>query len=64
MLKYCVKCVLPDTKPHLPFDDEGVCDACLSYENRSLVDWAERKEELKEILNRYRSVLGLRVNYR
>jgi N-acetyl sugar amidotransferase len=55
MLKYCVKCVLPNTKPHLPFDDEGVCDACLSYENRSSVDWDARKKELEEILNRYRS---------
>jgi N-acetyl sugar amidotransferase len=55
MLKYCIKCVLPNTKPHLPFDGEGVCDACLNYENRSLVDWVAKKKELKEVLNRYRS---------
>ena len=53
-MKYCRKCVMPHTKPNLRFDSEGVCDACRSYENRSTVDWAARKSELLDILDRYR----------
>lgn len=33
-MKYCKRCVMPDTKPDLFIDDEGVCNACRSYEMR------------------------------
>lgn len=55
MLKYCKECVMPNTKPDLKFDKNGVCSACLSYKNRSKIDWAERKKELKSILDKYKS---------
>ena len=35
MLKYCKECVMPNTKPDLRFDKNGVCSACLSYKYRS-----------------------------
>ena len=53
MLRYCVRCVMPDTKPDLQFDDEGVCSACRAYERRADVDWEERHRELEAILARY-----------
>jgi len=34
MLKYCTRCVMPNTKPGLQLDAEGVCNACRSYERR------------------------------
>jgi N-acetyl sugar amidotransferase len=46
---------MPDTKPDLFFDAEGVCSACRAYENRKLVDWDSRKAELRRILDRYKS---------
>lgn len=55
MLRYCNRCVMPDTKPDLEIDEEGVCSACRSYENRDAVDWDARKRELDEILSRYRT---------
>ncbi|MCH7725008.1 MAG: N-acetyl sugar amidotransferase [Planctomycetes bacterium] len=58
MLQYCNQCVMPDTKPDLMFDDEGVCSACRNYENREKVDWEQRKHDLAEILPRYRSQDG------
>lgn len=45
---------MPSTKPDLSFDDEGVCSACRSYENRTQVDWDERRQELEVLLDRYR----------
>lgn len=54
MLKYCVRCVMPHTKPDLHIDEEGVCNACRSYERRKEVDWDQRKNELLVLLERYR----------
>ena len=54
-IRYCRRCVMPETKPDLHIDESGGCSACRSYENREVVDWDERKLELIEILERYRS---------
>ena len=33
---------MPDTRPGITFDSEGVCSACRHYENRKNVDWDAR----------------------
>jgi N-acetyl sugar amidotransferase len=55
MLKYCIKCVMPHTKPDLYFDDEGVCSACRSFEKREVIDWDARHKKLMVVLDKYRS---------
>lgn len=57
-MKYCKRCVMPNTKPDLHFDEEGICAACRSYEERKEVDWESRKKELDIILDKYRSKDG------
>lgn len=42
-MKYCRKCILPDTRPGLVLDDNGVCSACRSFEYRREIDWDARK---------------------
>jgi N-acetyl sugar amidotransferase len=59
MLTYCKRCVMPSTKPDLHLDDDGVCNACRSFEARKEVDWAARRIELETILRRYRREDGL-----
>jgi N-acetyl sugar amidotransferase len=54
MLKYCVRCVMPHTKPDLHIDEQGVCNACRAYEQRKEVDWDRRKQELLTVLEKYR----------
>jgi N-acetyl sugar amidotransferase len=49
---------MPETKPDLFIDEEGVCNACRSYESRAQVDWDARRTELLGVLNRYRSQNG------
>ncbi|WP_071985365.1 N-acetyl sugar amidotransferase [Cylindrospermopsis raciborskii] len=53
MLTYCKLCVMPSTKPDLFLDDEGVCNACRSYERRREVDWDARYKELIVLLDKY-----------
>ena len=45
-MRYCKKCTMPDTRPGITFDSEGVCSACRHYENRKNVDWALRSLKL------------------
>jgi N-acetyl sugar amidotransferase len=54
MLTYCVRCVMPSSKPDLVLDRTGVCNACLAYEARTTVDWDARHAELVTLLDRYR----------
>lgn len=54
-MKYCKKCVMPDTKPDLMLDEEGVCNACRAFENRKVIDWNKRKEDLVKLLAKYKS---------
>ena len=62
MLKYCKKCLFPDTKPQLGFDSEGVCDACVYAEKKEEIDWDSRRNELEKILEKYRSKDGSRYD--
>ena len=54
-MKYCTRCVMPDTKPDLYLDEEGVCNACRSFEKRKEIDWGLRKKEFFQVIDRYRS---------
>jgi len=49
---------MPETKPDLHIDADGVCSACRSFAHRTNLDWSERKAELQTILERYRSKDG------
>lgn len=60
-IRYCRRCVMPETKPDLYIDEEGICNACRSYEQRREIDWEQRRNELIQILDRYRSRNG--TNY-
>jgi N-acetyl sugar amidotransferase len=57
-MKYCTQCVMPDTKPDLRFNEEGVCSACTNIVDRSNIDWAAREKEFFEVVNKYRSKDG------
>ena len=49
---------MPETKPDLLIDGEGVCNACRSFEDRKQVDWAARRKDLDRILEKYRNKSG------
>ncbi len=58
MIRYCKKCLYPDTKPGLGFDEKGVCDACRSNKNKETIDWNKRKDELFKLLEKFRNTNG------
>mgnify|MGYP003323402646 CR=1 FL=1 len=57
-MKYCKKCVYPDTKPGLIFDKEDVCNACRNHERKDEVNWEERREQFLGIIEKFKSKDG------
>ena len=54
-IRYCRRCVMPETKPDILFDADQVCSACRNFAAREDIDWDIRKRQLLEIVERYRS---------
>lgn len=53
-MKFCKKCVMPDTRPHITFNAEGECIACQNNEKKKKVDWDSRYKELEKLCDKYR----------
>ena len=49
-MKWCRRCVLPDTRPNLTFDNEGICNACRNHLTKEEIDWTGRQEKLKRVV--------------
>jgi len=68
-VKYCTKCTMSNQRPSserefsskkdakkriIEFDQEGVCSACRHNENKDLINWDDREEQLSELCDRHR----------
>lgn len=53
-MKYCKTCLMPDTKPYISFDENGICNACLAHEKKKQIlggiDWDAREKEFEKIV--------------
>lgn len=56
-MKYCRKCVMPDTRPGILFQN-GICSGCLNHERKELIDYSARMKELETICDKYRGMNG------
>lgn len=45
MLFRCIRCLYPNTKPDLHFNEEGLCSACQAFDKRKEIDWVRRRDE-------------------
>lgn len=54
-MKFCSKCVTPETSESLKFDHQGACSVCAQINfKKEKVDWHSKKKEFDLILNKYR----------
>lgn len=45
-MKYCIKCILPETRPSIYFDQSGLCSGCLGHLIKEReVDWVSRERQ-------------------
>tara|TARA_B100001540_G_scaffold31430_1_gene27394 strand:- start:6307 stop:7437 length:1131 start_codon:yes stop_codon:yes gene_type:complete len=49
-LKICCKCIQPNTRPGIFFNDENICGACIYEEEKKKINWSDRKKELNQII--------------
>ena len=53
MILFCKKCVTPNTRPRVIFNDHGVCNACVNNEEKhNSINWASREKEFLDIVNK------------
>jgi len=45
----CSRCLIPTTRPSTEFKD-GLCSACICYDRRKQIDWAERERQFIELI--------------
>ncbi len=55
MPHYCRRCILPDTRPGVRLDRDGVCLGCRNAEAKSAIDWPGRAEEFRDLVADARS---------
>src|SRR4051812_3347689 len=70
---FCTKCVMSNQRPTstvefkhtkdskkntMGFDDNGVCDACRTNEQKNQINWDEREKQLVELLAKHRRTDG------
>jgi N-acetyl sugar amidotransferase len=57
-MKYCKNCLMPDTRPGIKFDSNGICIACINYQKQKTTNWEQRFNELKTLCDKYRGSNG------
>ncbi len=58
-IKVCSRCLYHEKHPlYLTFDKEGVCSGCRVHEEKDILNWQERAEKLRSILENYRNQSG------
>jgi N-acetyl sugar amidotransferase len=57
-MKYCKRCLMPDTRPGIKFHEDGVCMPCHNYEKQKTTDWDRRKREFNILCDKYRGKHG------
>tara|TARA_A100000164_G_C21910159_1_gene775211 strand:+ start:239 stop:1381 length:1143 start_codon:yes stop_codon:yes gene_type:complete len=55
MIHYCNNCIIPSTRPDIEINSDGICNACIAYENRKNIDWEKRKSELIQIAKKFKT---------
>ncbi len=54
-IRYCTKCLFPETKPDLFFNEEGVCSACVAADQKdNSIDWKQREIDFNTIIDKYK----------
>lgn len=49
-MRYCTRCILPDTRPNLTLNAEGVCNACESHDTKRGIDWKSREVAFRQVV--------------
>ena len=50
---FCSRCLYNSNHPlGIVIDEEGICSGCRIHEEKNIIDWSERLDKLKKIINK------------
>ncbi|MCB9721116.1 MAG: N-acetyl sugar amidotransferase [Candidatus Omnitrophica bacterium] len=49
-MRYCQRCVMPNTRPGIVIEADGVCNACHGHDGKTDINWEARQSQLLEII--------------
>lgn len=55
-IKICKKCLTPNTRPRIVFDENGICNACVNSENKEKINWEDRKKQFEELIKEIKNL--------
>lgn len=53
-MRYCSRCVYPQIAVFVTVSDDGLCSGCRVNQDKPNIDWKDRGEQLREILEEHR----------
>ncbi len=58
-MRYCTRCILPDSRPGIVLDEEGVCSACRGHDDKETkIDWADRAKAFQAVVDEAKALSG------
>ncbi len=55
VIAFCKKCLMPNTRPRIEFDADGICNACHTAARKDDVDWDARRAEFLQLIETHRN---------
>ncbi len=57
-VKFCKNCTISNQRPRITFDKNGICSACNFSQIKKKINWEDRKQKFKKLLDRFRKKDG------
>jgi N-acetyl sugar amidotransferase len=55
-MNWCKNCIMPDSRPGIVINEEGICGACQnSVKKHTTIDWEARENEFKQLAEKVKS---------
>lgn len=55
-MKWCKKCILPNTRPGIQINEDGICNACNNHKTKEIdINWEERESEFSSLAKKYKA---------
>ncbi len=52
MISFCKTCIMPDSRPRISINNEGICNACTNSVLKKNINWKEREKEFFELVEK------------
>ncbi len=54
-MRYCTRCIIPDSRPNVEFRADGVCNACEAHASKPNINWRSREETFRSVVEHAKS---------